>query len=68
MVLNIIGGGTMKKYRWNVKKFLTNMTTVLSIITILWLVVSYGEIVYKNLLGTPVVFWKYNLIVLLFGC
>ena len=56
-----------RKYRWNIKKFASNLITGISITMIVWFALSYAEIVYKNIMGTPIVFWKFNLIVLLFG-
>lgn len=53
-----------KHYRWNIKTFISNLITLLGVLFILWAVISYFEIVIKNIGPNPEYF-KINLFILL---
>lgn len=55
-----------KKYRWNIKKFVSNLIKGILLITLTWLAVSYIEIICKNLTDNPT-YWNGNIITMLFG-
>lgn len=53
-----------KHYKWNVKTFISNLITLLGVLFVLWAVISYFEIVIKNVNPNPEYF-KTNLFILL---
>lgn len=42
-----------KHYKWNVKKFIINMLALLGAIVMIWAILSYIEIVIKNVGPNP---------------
>lgn len=55
-----------KHYKWDIKTFISNLITLLGVLFVLWAVISYIEIVIKNVTPNPEYF-KSNLFILLAG-
>lgn len=55
-----------KHYKWNIKTFISNLITLFGVLFVLWAVISYIEIVIKNVAPNPEYF-KTNLFILLAG-
>ena len=56
---------TKKKYKWNIKKFLSNLFTAVSVAVIVWVLASYIDVITHNL--TTCVYAKWNIFPMIFG-